>query len=1074
MAPRGDRSDLPVGDEVVLTGTAGTQEIRRRKTGDRFVKAYLTLEDGSRVRCVWWEARRAPRPGALVQVRGQVRVYDGEREIHVRETRLITDQVPPAFEHRLLRYYIGCLETEQMRQVEFDPGGEGSAFILLTSGRELLFSGEEVRMDLPRDPPVERWCRRRTMSGPAEQAFIGYPVVVGERARDGGTVIGPLFFLPISVRRKGQAYEVVLDGSLPELNVYALDLLGLSREEREGLVRAVEEDETLAGAGSPVDGIRIWLDVLAAEGLVDPEILEHDHDLEPLRTDRSLSKTSILYAAERAAVIHHLVEDLEELAETPVEQLRSGPLGILLGAQPSPHAVPPSPQPSILPTNLAQDEAISNALARSFTVVTGPPGTGKSQVLVNAVASAMARKESVLFASKNNQAVDVVFQRLADVSHRAVPIRAGAARLRSEVALRIQAALERPREVTPLGRALEEWRKVERDLAPTYEDATRRAHLELELRKREAAHREALGRLPPGAEAIEHPERLSEMVEKIRSLRRPRFLPWRRRRWRRAVRHVEELWSYVRGSVSSLLDLPPEPEPRSTDAAAELLRAAAHAAASKRNLEEVEANLRALPERWQLDERLAQMRDRRMQVSRSLFEAAWSSRLGDASPQARSAATRFAEGFARLGRGERESVRRLLQLVPDVLTMFPVWGVTNLSARGNLPLQPGLFDLVVIDEASQCDIPSAIPLLFRAKRALIIGDPKQLIHVTSLRGPADDALATRAGLTDEDMIQFSYSRNSLFGLAATRVHEAPLFLDQHFRSRLAIIAFSNDHFYGSRLSILTDERSARQLGPAVQWVDVPGRFARGPTGRSVVNAPEVAAVAEEIERLAQELDLSSNTIGVVTPFRAHAEAIKERVGGSIPELAGSLTVASAHRFQGDERDVIIFSPAVSDHMPEYHWRFASDPNLVNVAITRARVRLVVVGDRDACLSRPSVLKELARYIEAVEARGFQSPCELELYEGLVAEGIPVRVGYEVGAWRLDLAVIDGERKLDIEVDGAAYHRDARGDAVRDRQLEEAGWRVIRFSARDVRRDLLGCVRRVQESLRSAGDDDVRG
>lgn len=959
-----------------------------------------------------------------------------------------------------------------MHQVEFDLDGERRSFVLLTSGGSEWFIGDAARMDLPRDPEVVRWCQRRAMSGPAEQSFVGYPVVVGERERDGHVtqMIGPLFFLPLSVRRRGEQYEAILENSSPELNAYALDLLGLGREEREGLVRAVEESETLEEAASPRERLRVWLDVLVTEGLVDKDVLDAPENLQPLRQGIGVSRTAILYAAERGTVIRHLVRDLEELAEMPVESLRCGPLGVLFGVGSCPEAVPARPQPGILPTNLAQDEAISNALECPFTVVTGPPGTGKSQVLVNAVAAALVRKESVLFASKNNQAVDVVFKRLADVSAAATPVRAGTSGRRGEVACRIQEALAQPRTRSSVAKALEAWRNTELNLNPIYQQSGRRAQLERALQDHEATYARMLHGLPPGAEIIDRPQKLLAKANEIDSLwpvtlRKPRLHPWRKVRWRRAVQRVDQLWPDLKTRTASVLTLPAQPDPAAIRRIVELLNTVVRLATLKRTLEGIQDELKRLPERWELDERLAAASDQRIRVARRLFEAAWAACLGGATPQARSAATRFAEGFARLGRGERDSLGRLLKLVPDVITIFPVWGVTNLSARGNLPLQSGLFDLVIVDEASQCDIPSAIPLLFRAKRALIIGDPKQLIHVTSLRGLADDALAQRWQLNQHDLTHFSYSRMSLFGLAAARVGEAPLFLDQHFRSRLAIIAFSNDHFYGSRLSISTDESRALR-GPAVQWVHVAGRFDRGPRGRSVVNAPEVAAVVKELGRLAQEMDLTSASIGVVTPFRAHAEAIQERVVQNVPELADVLTVASAHRFQGDERDVIVFSPAVCDGMPDYHWGFASDPHLVNVAITRARQRLLVVGDRYACLSRGSVLKELARYIQALDSKGFQSPAELELYEGLVGAGIPVVVGYAVDGRRLDLAVVCGHSKLDIEVDGAAYHRDARGDAIRDRALREAGWEVVRLSARDVRRDLAGCVLRVQQLLRS--------
>ena len=88
----------------------------------------------------------------------------------------------------------------------------------------------------------------------------------------------------------------------------------------------------------------------------------------------------------------------------------------------------------------------------------------------------------------------------------------------------------------------------------------------------------------------------------------------------------------------------------------------------------------------------------------------------------------------------RKVFRRYYSLFPKVTRLLPCWAVTSLSARGRLPFEPRVFDVVVIDEASQCDIASALPLLFRARRAVIIGDPLQLKHVSTVApaaGPAD-------------------------------------------------------------------------------------------------------------------------------------------------------------------------------------------------------------------------------------------------------------------------------------------------------------------------------------------------
>ena len=134
------------------------------------------------------------------------------------------------------------------------------------------------------------------------------------------------------------------------------------------------------------------------------------------------------------ASIRRLVEDLEELVNTP-KLMKKGPAAVLLGEAPAPEVPLPCPHPTIVPSSLSQDQAVHSAMENTFTVVTGPPGTGKSQVLVNIVAAAVACRETVLFASKNNRAVDVVVERLRLTSPMrssyAPAIRANAANSRS-------------------------------------------------------------------------------------------------------------------------------------------------------------------------------------------------------------------------------------------------------------------------------------------------------------------------------------------------------------------------------------------------------------------------------------------------------------------------------------------------------------------------------------------------------------------------------------------------------------------------------------------------------------------
>jgi very-short-patch-repair endonuclease len=998
----------------------------------------------------------------------------------------------PAFEQRLLRFYLSCVEAEQAGAVRFSPAGRGQGWELRDRGPEQLCTGVEAALQVRSDDPTFTWLQRRLAAGATETVLAGWPVVVGpspgpdpgDSGRRAAVECSPLFLTPVSVHRiDDDTLEVHADAAVPECNIYALDLLGLDRGEREALLAQVAER---AGAPrSAVELVRSWLDTLVEHGLIEPDVVLDPAHLGPLpvvsaATGPVLANSGMFWVGERSRMTWHLLTELEQLAGRSPDELRAGPLGILLGAREAPSPRPADPQPVVVPTNLAQDGAITNALTGELTVVTGPPGTGKSQVLVNTVAAALARGESVLFASRNNRAVDVVFERLAATSARAVPVRAGSAGQRADVAATIRAALARPAPNRRSGRgaARDAWERLADELRPLYAAEAGRRELEEAIRAADADLDRLLGSAPVAARRLAmecdgeaSSERLEEWLDDLGALRAdldrvagPR--PWwppARRRWERTRELIDACWGELRNEVA-VLELDPHPDHDAIDRARRLVAAAAEVVTARRRLEDAQRRLADLGERWEIEERLGDRAGERIAAGRALFEATWGALAQAAPVEARRAASELADGLLALSsEGRRRSVRSVLALLPETLRAFPVWGVTNLSAGGNFPLQRDLFDLVVIDEASQCDVASALPLLYRARRALIIGDPHQLTHITSLHTVTESRLAEAAGLDDETSRRFSYRSRSLFTLAADRLPGEPLFLDLHYRSRPAIITFANDHFYGSRLFVCTEE--PRDAGPAVEWVDVTGGFRRGPGGRSGWNPEEVGAVVGELRRLHHERGVRSRDIGVVTPFRAQAEAIRQRVATMLPELAEGLVVATAHRFQGDERDVMVMSPVVSAAMPERLVSFAADPNLVNVAVTRPRRLLVVVGDRDACLATHGVLGHLARYIGDLSSGSFASPLERIVYDALVEAGLPVAVGVAVTGRRVDLAVEVGGVRLAVECDGAAFHCDERERAVRDRELERAGWRVLHLTGREIHRNPRACVERVRDALR---------
>src|SRR6185369_13792064 len=228
--------------------------------------------------------------------------------------------------------------------------------------------------------------------------------------------------------------------------------------------------------------------------------------------------------------------------------------------------------------------------------------------------------------------------------------------------------------------------------------------------------------------------------------------------------------------------------------------------------------------------------------------------------------------------GGRRVFRRYYSLFPKVTRVLPCWAVTSLSARGRLPFEPACFDVVVIDEASQCDIASALPLLFRAKRAVIIGDPLQLKHVSTVAPQQDRMILAAHGLA-EGRAAWAYSVNSLFDLARSLCrHEDIVNLRDHHRSHRDIIGFSNRHFYRGGLRIATDHETLKRPesgGPAVRWVHLKGKVTR-PSAGGALNSPEAEAVVAEVRKLVLG-QRYAGALGVVTPFRAHANRIRTLV-----------------------------------------------------------------------------------------------------------------------------------------------------------------------------------------------------
>lgn len=1046
----------------------GTIANRQVFNGGKSVRATLHTGDAGSQTVVWWAGGLAPQNGARVRVQGKVRDarFGGGTEVHAWQTAVDWQRPPKDPYARLAGFYRDCVEADAASSLQFQPGGSDH---LLIVGGPSPFQGPVA---VPDDPNAIAWCEQRT-GAIGETLIVGWPLIVGHAGR-GGSGAAPLLVTEVSLRTDGGVWRCERLGGYVEFNGYALERLGYGRDEREVLAKAVDGDPAVASAPDAGSRAQSILQVLTDGGVdglsdLDPYALCRSRPTAPGAWNAGV----VMATFGSAQFVRKLVDDLDELIHRP-DLMRRGPAAVLLRHAAAAGVPLPEPHPTLAPSSVEQDRAVHAALTREFTVVTGPPGTGKSQVLVNVVAAAVERGETVLLASKNNKAVDVVVERLRESSPDGIVVRAGNRDNRDAAADAIDDAMAQPPRAVDEALVHARWNAVAtriRGVHQVLHDRVRIrdeiAALDDRLRKLALAPPDIL--LQSADEADIEPEVLLEgKLDEARNALDAfgeglgLFGRWAKHRTR-----LDDARATLRGlgllidlddadaerCLAAVADRPRRSlEPRQAFAPVERrIRELLQVLECRRKRRKAEERLGDLLPKHAIEDRLATLSAERTAAGKALLDARWAAIRSDA-------ATRTVASQA------AAAIRNGWQINPAALRALPVWALTNLSTRTNLPQLPGLFDLVVIDEASQCDAASALPLLLRAKRAMIIGDPKQLTHVTTLSEERETLIASRWGLTDGQAAAFSYRTGSCYALAEGARDASPIFLDLHFRSHPAIIGFANRTFYGGKLELCSDRRPPDGMR-AVEWEQAQGASGPGPRGRSRINAPEAQAVVDRIARDFYAVRAQELSIGVVTPYSAQAERIRELLGRRIGnEQASEMTIATAHRFQGDECDVLYFSPVVDGAMRRGQVSFAADRNLINVALTRARRRLVIVGDRDACSRHDTALRNLCAYVAGIEASGFVDPVEMELAAALEQRGVSVRAGGTVAGHPLALAVDDGTVRLDIECDGPAFPGQSSAHASRDEAVEAEGWTVMRWSVRELSRDLGGAADRTRHAV----------
>ena len=386
----------------------------------------------------------------------------------------------------------------------------------------------------------------------------------------------------------------------------------------------------------------------------------------------------------------------------------------------------------------------------------------------------------------------------------------------------------------------------------------------------------------------------------------------------------------------------------------------------------------------------------------------------------------------------------------SLFRIFPIW-LTNTKDVGEiLPLHKELFDVVIIDEASQCDIATCLPLLQRAKSAVIVGDPKQLRHISFLSRAKEHFLQQKQDFSENQKENFTYREKSILDLTedCIKEQEQTNFLDEHYRSKPDIIAFSNEEFYFNELKVMTN--NLQDKTQALFQLETKGK-----RNKKGFNQTEVNLIIKEIKKII-ELDKNTTTeqkqtIGILSPFRSQVDQIVVSIQESLnfSDIENHrILVGTAHSFQGEERDVMFISFALDDDSHPSAFHFLNKDDVFNVSITRARNRQYLIRSFDKnSLPVDSLVK---KYFDSIASdssldstgEGEKDKFSKEVCDFINSHHRNTRIAYSVAGVTIDIVVEYENRLFGIDLVGYPGPYEKTIELYRYKVLSRAGVKMI--------------------------------
>ncbi|MGO1050869.1 AAA domain-containing protein [Crossiella sp. CA198] len=590
--------------------------------------------------------------------------------------------------------------------------------------------------------------------------------------------------------------------------------------------------------------------------------------------------------------------------------------------------------------NISQRQAVEHGLTRSVSVIEGPPGTGKTETILNLIANIITVEgKTVGVVSAGNTAVDNVRDKLTELGFGHVIANLGRREKRAEF---FAGQAERNTQVSALMQQV-----------PPTPDLERLATLDRRLRQLQAAERT---RAELRQELAAYQLELRHFEQHLQQADLPELtdLPLLRR------------------SAGRILDYLAESELEHLGARPGLLRRITRyfRYGSLRGLDPGDTSVVLRLQRAYYDKRIAELTAEQERIETTL-------RRADFDQLVREHQTLSLQALrADLGRRYRSRARTTYQedtyrragTFSGFAADYPVLLSTCHSLRASIAAGV-LLDYLIIDEASQVNLLVAALAMSACRNLVVVGDQKQLAPI---------APAAAAELEPPDPIYDCREHNLLSALGQLHGDRLPhTLLREHYRCDPAIIGFCNKKFYDEQLIPYTSSGSDR---PLLVVPTAEGTHMRRPDRGGRFNQREVDVIALEVVR-DHCLGVADSEIGVTTPYRLQAERVSGALLGSVAD--------TVHKFQGRQKPVIVLSTVLDETASgRSGLPFVDDPRMINVAVSRAIRRFILVTNH-AMMPTSRHIRDLVGYIRYQNlGEGVATSAVLSVFDLLYQEYSP--------------------------------------------------------------------------------------